>query len=1050
MQVKLTVPSDLGGASLLGVHNWIKSQVARSNPGGSPDYTIMDMNGNQLTLSDVARNPNTEIMVNVIDGVRSNPQGYLAPVPGLEMEYPQLPRSGNDVMMLMPEDLDPTLVQRIVAEQGLNRGLHTLNRLLLMQSPGEAVSPQTAAILQMGDKLRMSRAIRSNPSDRTPFTQRTPHYYSPEKALGTYIANYTGAKDVTTGDAQVAAMDARLANKYGLNEAKIQVFARNVLAEYLFAASANRGLLRTIVRNNPDLREERELMQRLLAIFPQQPRAFYEGSINVFVANPLFIYPAYADTLLTNGQINTILDFARDYPHNMRGRNLPRAMSSLVYSIRGRSGYWSRLLNATLGRRYLFGSPSVQLDSATHLDDQIEAEGLRRVTRRFANDPEGRRQEYFRRFSTDRPLAYFSNLGGMYPTVPSKWPPALVYAIMDGFLEKLGEIVNMEDPGQFGFSPIRMSGVFNTSQEYTLQVPNPLLSMTHPDTGETTYNWTNGTPGNETVTLTMPRDLNTLLATPENEAASGNQTWDTIRTIGEHPGFDLASKGEISRLLNLRTARGNLRQPGNNWVRTSVLRAIEEANREAIEAGSVIEGNLEITSTNQISLLEMAYHIAEIAQVKYNYNARGDDFMFIMAMCQISLDSLRQQVAPAADPLAGLIAPHAGAGGPGLIYPAEVAALPGGVAAGEDVPNNDVAAAEILSLFEEEPGIAEALDQADFEVIEEIGLGELLGPFRDADAPPAPGDGGEAPLQLGQGNNLLPVRQNPGEMSTKAQRVKLLLKRIQSVNEQIDRRVVLALKDALDQDAKDFLDKVGQVSLRTVSQASKAFDSALMQLVATYKECIEQITDAIDDNFNSIFESEGKNLKYNFESVAEIYQALNAADAMTTNAKLRFESKLEGFREHANVIEGTAGATPGVVAAIERAIAVNTESTDIIIELDTTIEFIQDAELILHTDGITGDGIVRLYRALIMIAEKLAEMVNAINTLNKTIGRGEDVRSITKVGKSFNEILEVIEHDLRTLDPILYKDQINALRAIRPNDNYPQIKANVSEAIAVL
>ena len=104
MQVKLTVPSDLGGASLLGVHNWIKSQVARSNPGGTPDYTIMDMSGNQLTLSDVARNPNTEIMVNVIDGIKSNPQGYLAPVPGLEMEYPQLPRSGNDVMMLMPED----------------------------------------------------------------------------------------------------------------------------------------------------------------------------------------------------------------------------------------------------------------------------------------------------------------------------------------------------------------------------------------------------------------------------------------------------------------------------------------------------------------------------------------------------------------------------------------------------------------------------------------------------------------------------------------------------------------------------------------------------------------------------------------------------------------------------------------------------------------------------------------------------------------------------------------------------------------------------------
>ena len=1035
MQVKLTVPSDLGGASLLGVHNWIKSQVARSNPGGSPDYTIMDMNGNQLTLSDVARNPNTEIMVNVIDGVRSNPQGYLAPVPGLEMEYPQLPRSGNDVMMLMPDDLDPTLVQRIVAEQGLNRGLHTLNRLLLMQSPGEAVSPQTAAILQMGDKLRMSRAVRSNPSDRTPFTQRTPHYYSPEEALGKYVREYMGADGVkvSEGEGRLIAADAKLANKYALNQAKIQAFARNVLAEYLFAASANRGLLRTIVRNNPDLREERELMQRLLAIFPQQPRAFYEGSINVFVANPLFIYPAYADTLLTNRQINTILDFARDYPHNMRGRSLPRGMSNLVYSIRGRNSYWSRLLNATLGRRYLFGSPSVQLDSATDLDDQIDAEGLRRVTRRFANDPEGRRQEYFRRFATDRPLAYFSNLGGMYPTVPSKWPPALVYAIMDGFLEKLGEIVNMEDPTQFGFSPIRMTGRLrpaNDEDTFMITVQDPFE------------------PG-RTFSLVYPDDM--------QEIVEANYTFAALRGPMNAP---FGQPGAAPQATRFRIPDGIVGSPGypnNAAVRSAAAEAIERAlreghhqaltEREGSEDGNVTGAtNIEITSTHQISLLEMAYHIAEIAQVKYNYNARGDDFMFIMAMCQISLDSLRQQVAPAApvNPLAGLIAPPAGGGGPlgGIIAP-PVNALPGAVEIGNAVPH-----APAVNAAAAQADIEDVLNEGDPDELAALGP-MILNEFDQLDVVPGFADlFNEVERRAAQQPLNNPRRATV--RSARVERIKQNLEALQGINEQIDDRVVRAIRGALNQEAHDFLDQVGQVSLHTVSQASKAFDSALMQLVATYKECIEQITDAIDDNFNSIFESEGKNLKYNYESVAEIYQALNAADAMATNAKLRFESKLEGFRDHTNVMRGVAGASPGVVAAIERAIAVNTESTDIIIELDTTIEFIQDAELILNTDGITGDAVVRLYRALIMIAEKLAEMVNAINTLNKTIGRGEDERSITKVGKSFNEILEVIEHDLRTLDPILYKDQIEALRAIRPNDNYPQIKANVDEALAVL
>ena len=1045
MQVKLTVPSDLGGASLLGVHNWIKSQVARSNPGGSPDYTIMDMNGNQLTLSDVARNPNTEIMVNVIDGIRSNPQGYLAPVAGLEMEYPQLPRSGNDIMMLMPEDLDPTLVQRIVAEQGLNRGLHTLNRLLLMQSPGEAVSPQTAAILQMGDKLRMSRAIRSNPSDRTPFTQRTPHYYSPEAALGRYIRQYSGATGIEMQQSNVLAEDANLANKYGLNEAKIQVFARNVLSEYLFAASANRGLLRTIVRNNPDLREERELMQRLLAIFPQQPKAFYQGSVNVFVANPLFIYPAYADTLLTNRQINTILDFARDYPHNMRGRRLPSAMSSLVYNIRGRNSYWSRVLNATLGRRYLFGSRTDRLDSATDLDDQIEAEGLRRVTRRFANDPEARRQEYFRRFATDRPVAYFSNLGGMYPTVPSKWPPALVYAIMDGFLEKLGEIVNMEDPTQFGFSPIRMRGTIDRADAYELRIPNPFLAVPRGEgNNATTVNWTTDAldEADEFITLQMPADFTTLM--------EENITWATIRQLG----FNLDTKAQISRDMG--------RQVSNNEARAMVVDAITRAERNAQAGEAGIEGTLEISSTGQISLLEMAYHIAEIAQVKYNYNARGDDFMFIMAMCQISLTSLQGQVAPAADPLAGLIAP-VGGGGPGPIMPPEVAALPGPVDAGANVPNNDVAVAEVLNLAEQEPEIVNMFSEeevAEFErVARQAGMIEILQAFRDAavqqaepdDAqPPQLRQGADAPLQLP------PPRENPGGVlrnpgiSAKAERAKQLLKRIKSTNAQIDRRVVGALRGALNQDAHEFLDQVGEVSIRTVRQASKAFDSALLQLVATYKECIEQITDAIDDNFNSIFESEGKNLKYNYESLAEIYQALNAADAMTTNAKLRFEAKLEGFRKHTNVIRGIAGASPGLAPAIERAIAVNKSSTDIIIELDSALEFIQDAEMLLNDDGITGDTVLRLYRALLMMAESLTEMLNAINILNETIGKGEDMRSTAKVGKSFEEILEVIEHDLSTINPVMYQAQISALRAIRPNDNYPQIKANISEAMAVL
>jgi len=171
---------------------------------------------------------------------------------------------------------------------------------------------------------------------------------------------------------------------------------------------------------------------------------------------------------------------------------------------------------------------------------------------------------------------------------------------------------------------------------------------------------------------------------------------------------------------------------------------------------------------------------------------------------------------------------------------------------------------------------------------------------------------------------------------------------------------------------------------------------------------------------------------------------------MATNAKLRFESKLEGFRKHTNVIRGIAGASPGVVAAIQRAIAVDTSSTDIIIELDDVIEFIQEAEAALNTDGITGDNVLRVYRALLYMADKLAEMLEAIYTLNKAIGKGEDKRSTAKVVKSVKEILEVIEHDIKTLDPVLHESQVKALRDIKPESNYSQLKRAIDDALAVL
>ena len=1079
MKVKLTVPIDLGGSSLLGVHNWIKSQVARRNPGGSVDYTITDMSGNQLTLSDVARRPKSEIMVNVIDGIKSNPQGYLSPVPGLEMEYPVVPRSGNDIMMLMPDDLDPTLVHRIVAEQGLNRGLHTLNRLLLMQDPeNRSVSPQTAAILQMGDKLRMSRIYnaRSNPSDRTPFTQRTPSYYSPEKALGDYVKDYTGADNITVAESRVLARDAQLANKYGLNRDKICIFARNVLAEYLYAASANRGLLRTITRNNPDLRMDRELMNRLIAIFPQQARVFYEGATNVFVANPMFIYPAYADTLITQRQINTILEFARGYPQNMRGRNLPRGMANLVYDISQRN-YFILWAQKAVGLRR-----QSAVDSATHLDDQIAQEGLGRISRRFASDPEQRRQAYFNLLSRDRPLAYFSNIGGMYPTIPSKWPPALIYAIMDGFLEKLGEIVSLDDPHEYNFSATRLRGQMREETGTMLYVPNPFTqARVSPD--RPLQDWTE--PGAPlTVEIEYPFDYQQLV--------NSHIGWDQIRAM-----FGIRTKNSLNDMgVNI---AGSV---GNNLVRAMAVDAIHRERMDQGMAGAGIVGDIQISGEDGVSLLEMAYHIAEIAQVKYNYNARGDDFMFIMAMCQISLDCLRQQRAavgpvPAVVPRRRL--PRIGLPRIGLpqinLPPLNLPPLPFSRRRREEEfdrlyderrderryerqvdavpemvdlpPLEDIevlplpGAVEINDDIEVAPDVIDAqleldLDEllADYEQGDDLELNDLLAQLSQEgsmDVIRRLPNGHDYVARLGrpEGGPAVMVRMNPP--SPRVERIMNLVRQRRRVGRDSDRRVVQAIKDSLTPTAKQFLDGNNEVSIKTITSASEAFDAAVEQLISAYKECIEQVSEAVDNNINGVFSAHSIGLiTYDEQRMEDILRAISVTDAMASNAKMNFANRLDMLRVMANTVRGVAGASPGIAASIERAASIDLNATDLIVDFSNSIEKIGDALSEMDSDSPDSNGLVKLYDAVIQVIVDMMEMLRAIDALIQSERPKADARSLKLIVTAYRQLLNTIENDLEVLDPKLYESQIIAIKSLSSKAEYGSLKESVEKLDALI
>jgi len=616
--VMVKVPKDLSGASLLGVHNWVKGNIARTNPGASPDYTITDTKGDRLTLSDVARNAGRDVNIEVttVGSVRTNPPSNLTMIPGMDILYPNMTRGGNNLSDLLPDEIDSAMATRIVAEQGLHRGLHTLNRMSLTQYNKQISTPTTAALLQMGE------LIKKNPSDRTPFTQRTPLQYGSEKALQQWLIETSGATEKTISEANTEVEDAKIHAKYGLNTQDITKFAQEVLSDYLMVASSNRGLIRTIIRNTADLRDNRnaavnrETIQKLSYMFPTQPSSFYEGTQRAFAARTPFMYPAYAESILSNRQIQDILNFARDYPRNMqptrrrtgviegsllrdtnRGDVIPRGMRRLTATEGLVDPWqdWRGFLTQAITRSRSTASNDVNLDAAYSREGHLQT-----IIAALAADP----RVQLRATRNYKPFRFYEDLGGFYPTPPPKWPRKLMYAIMDGFLENLPHIINMDDPVNSNLTPVQMA-YFSEP----IKVKNITIDSWEYNNKPVTLN----TEEANSITAADPEDPESFYALPA-----------VLKLIPREkiPGDTPTQRqilAEINSLVNAGAAR----------LGTSELRLDQ------------YKSELTFNAAGPKSIIEMVYDIAEIATSKYDYNMRGDDFKFTMSMVHYSFEALK-------------------------------------------------------------------------------------------------------------------------------------------------------------------------------------------------------------------------------------------------------------------------------------------------------------------------------------------------------------------------------------------------------------------------
>ena len=404
-------------------------------------------------------------------------------------------------------------------------------------------------------------------------------------------------KEISVANTEVE--DAKIHAKYGLNTQDITKFAQDVLSDYLFAASANRGLLRTLIRNVPSLKANKETIQKLAYMFPQQPSAFYEGRQRVFVAKPLFIYPAYSESLLTRKEMNAIVSFAEGYPANMgRDDSIPRALKSLT-AFQRISPLQDLRTFLTLGAR--------ARDSSRWLEHRYTTQGhLSAVLSTLTADP---RQELSHRGF--RPLCYYSDLGGFYPSPPPRWPRRLMYAIMDGFLENLPHIINMDDPTNSNLTPVQMA-YFQKPASLTDKIEVEKIGG-----------------GTATITVKQAKDIAELRAGYSEPLSAEQITQFILNPIVKklYKNADLKKTEDKPSIENIDIITGNIEK------------AIENKDQGLSPTAT---SELTFDAAGPKSLLEMTYDIAEIATAKYDYNMRGDDFKFVMAVVTYSFRALTE------------------------------------------------------------------------------------------------------------------------------------------------------------------------------------------------------------------------------------------------------------------------------------------------------------------------------------------------------------------------------------------------------------------------
>ena len=676
--MKVRVPAGIAGGSLLKAHRWVKSSIAKNNPHGSTDnYKIQSISGMPLSLSDLTTQSFDEVFL--LAGPRSNP-GKVYPFPQ-DTNYPTYDSKrivGNDYAALLGKDVDASMVERLIAQNGVFSGLNTLTKLLytIDSAHQSASDPDVAAIIQSYANAQQKRGIRSNPG-RPFFARGVNDQYrgvlSPEEAVKTFVEEKYGVSPGQHSMPFTSAIDkARIVRMYGLqDDNNVKQFVDNVLGPYLAVSIPNANFLKALRsqdyygemqkytmklrgENKTSNVEDSLMWKKLVSLTPMSSKDFYEGKDFAFVVNPYFSRSGLGQAMLTKKHVAELMKIVEDHPKgalkevNTGFRKETNLLSKFVSMLTGsdRQIAWKaatsqgKILAEGDNPQEILANLKAIYETETDEDDLAKA---------FEKIPLLSKEEEL------GILEYRSNVGGFRPTAPPFWPKPVVLSIMDVLRDNINLLVSN---GSFNAGQAFLDLAHTEPQERTMiKIPNKL-----PDDG-TSFNVPFG------YLKFLVNKFVDLQVTDVKDLFSDNIKDDRkVRDVGLDKLDDMtmaerrksadevfsggaAAKKQIRAIIKHLIADRNsdfLDNLNPERMLDEDAKKLQAIAKQALHyhkgkiSSQEIEGN-----TNVLGLLSIFMETEETARNKYDYTMTENDRAFALFLIEMVFKTISEDVAEA-------------------------------------------------------------------------------------------------------------------------------------------------------------------------------------------------------------------------------------------------------------------------------------------------------------------------------------------------------------------------------------------------------------------